>query len=106
MIDHGTKFDLSDEQGDIISITLKDEKLRPGPTIRRSYRDYLNGIFYRARSGCTWKQVPKRYGRGDRCCHWYADWYEKGLLHVILVELSEDLKARAGVDVHQIHQAW
>lgn len=37
-------------------------------------RKILNGIFYRCRSGCQWRMLPKEYGPYQTVYNYYRDW--------------------------------
>jgi transposase len=65
---------------------------------RADQRRCLNGIIYRARTGCQWNQLPEKFGSDSTVHRTLARWEEKGVFDAIwalLIYHCEDLK-----DVH------
>src|SRR5512147_2097366 len=52
------------------------------PTGRRvaNWRQGLNGIIFRMRSGCQWDQLPERYGPKSTVHDWFQRWAAGGVL--------------------------
>ena len=50
----------------------------------------LNGIFWIARSGAAWRDLPERYGPWQTVYKRLKEWTESGLIGKILHELCED----------------
>ena len=69
--------DMTDEQWAVL-----------GPLIPPSYggrprtldlRRVLNGIFYRNKSGCQWRMLPKEFGPWESVYYYFAQWRRQGL---------------------------
>lgn len=57
---------------------------------RREPREMLNGIFWIARSGAAWRDLPERYGPWQTVYERFREWSESGLIERIFHELGED----------------
>lgn len=57
---------------------------------RKEPRDMLNGIFWIARSGAPWRDLPERYGPWQTVYKRFKEWSESGLIEQIFHELGED----------------
>ena len=57
---------------------------------RKDPRDMLNGIFWIARSGASWRDLPERYGPWQTVYKRFAEWQKSGLIEKIFHELGED----------------
>ena len=57
----GARHDLTDEQWLILAALLPDRP-RTGRPRRWTLRQLINGIRFRTRTGCPWRDVPERYG--------------------------------------------
>jgi transposase len=53
----------------------------------------LNGIFYRLRTGCQWRDIPERYGPWqtiyDRSVRWRRDGTWDRILHALQLKLDQ-----------------
>lgn len=61
-------------------------------------RRILNGIFYRCRSGCQWRMLPKEYGPYQTVYNYYRDWVLSGSWARIHDALREAVRTAAGRD--------
>lgn len=57
---------------------------------RRKAKEMLNGIFWIARSGAAWHDLPERYGPWQKVYRRFKEWSESGLIEKIFHELNED----------------
>ena len=57
----GARHDLTDEQWLILAALLPGRS-RTGRPRRWTLRQLINGIRFRIRTGCPWRDVPERYG--------------------------------------------
>lgn len=70
---------------------------------RADGRKCLNGVLYRARTGCQWNQLPEKFGSDSTVHRTLMRWDEKGVFDAVwalLIYHCEDLK-----DVHWEWQA-
>ena len=86
-------MDLTDQQWNVILPLL--------PPVRRGrgrpaldFRRFLDGIFWKIRTGSTWRDIPSCYPSHQTCYRWYAQWKSSGLLEKILSSLFSDLLVR------------
>src|SRR5947208_13195361 len=61
-------------------------------------RRILNGIFYRNRSGCQWRMLPKEYGPWQTAYYFFAQWRDNGLWGRMNDALREQVRLAAGRD--------
>ena len=72
----------------------------PKPTGRSriDFRQAINGIIFRMRTGCQWNQLPKLFG-DDRSVHrWFQRWVEDGLFTQLWATLLGECEELGGVD--------
>jgi transposase len=55
---------------------------------KREHRNTLEGILYRARTGCPWRDVPAEFGNWNTIFRRFNLWSRKGVLHCIFKCLS------------------
>ena len=68
---------------------------------RADPRTCLNGILYRARTGCQWNQLPEKFGSDSTVHRTLKRWEEKGIfdkLWALLIYHCEELQA--------VHWEW
>jgi transposase len=89
--------DLTDAQWVRIEPLLPSSKGKPSRPFRE-HRPLINGIIYRFRTGCPWRDVPERYGP------WWAVWRRHSQLSAdgswdrILSRLLAEADAAGGLD--------
>jgi transposase len=87
--------DVTDAQWDILEPYIKKEKRR-GPKSRTDLRLVTNGIFYRLRTGCQWRLLPKEYGDWRKVSAYWYRWSANGLWEKINTVLREKLREKEG----------
>jgi putative transposase len=97
----GTIWEVPDELwARIESILLEDAPLPPpakGGRKRTDWRQALNGIIFRMRSGCQWNQLPKPFGDDSSVHRWFQRWNKNGVMEKIWAALVEDSAELGGV---------
>ena len=70
------------------------------PTGRRpaDWRQILNGIIFRMRSGCQWDQLPRRFGPKSTVHDWFPRWAEGSVFERIWAVLVAECDALQGVE--------
>jgi transposase len=66
-------------------LVLPPEK--PAHTRGRSivpYRQVMNGILYKLRTGCQWKAIPDTFGSGSTCHRRFQEWEQAGIFAKLL----------------------
>lgn len=87
--------DVSDAQWSVLEAHVKQKKRR-GPKSRVDMRRVVNGIFYRLRTGCQWRMLPKEYGRWEVVYGYWYRWSRNGLWERLNTLLREQLRRKAG----------
>jgi putative transposase len=64
---------------------------------RIDQRKALNGILYRARTGCQWNHLPREFGDDSSVHRTFQRWEQKGILDEIWGVLVEECDAFNGV---------
>ena len=70
------------------------------PTGRRpaNWRQVLNGIIFRMRTGCQWDQLPRRFGPKSTGHDWFQRWVEGGVFEQIWAVLVTGCDELQGVE--------
>ncbi len=95
----GARHDLTDEQWAILASVL--ESLLPvgrkaGRPRRWTLRQLIDGIRFRTRTGCPWRDVPERYGSWQSVYGLFRAWQLAGRWAAILTDLQA-ISAEAGL---------
>ena len=95
----GARHDLTDEQWAILA-SLSEALLpvgkKPGRPRRWTLRQLIDGIRFRTRTGCPWRDVPERYGTWQSVYGLFRAWQLAGRWAAILIGLQA-LGAEAGL---------
>jgi len=62
-----------------------------------NWRQILNGIIFRMRSGCQWNQMPKQFGDDSTVHRWFQRWCKHGVMEKIWAALVEECEELGGV---------
>lgn len=81
------RHDLTDAEWAIIEPLLPVKTTNRGRPAIYSKRQLLNGIFFRTRTGCPWRDIPEYYGPFHRIYDLYATFAKNGTWHTILFQL-------------------
>jgi transposase len=85
------RHDLTDKQWAILASllqTLLPVGKKPGRPRRWTLRQLIDGIRFRARTGCPWRDVPERYGSWQSVYGLYRSWQLAGVWAAILTGLQ------------------
>jgi transposase len=63
------------------------------------HRLVMDGIVFRARAGCPWRDLPERFGNWKKVCGRHRRWSVDGTWEMILDQLSAGCDAGAGAGV-------
>src|SRR5262245_62000696 len=63
-----------------------------------NWRQALNGIILRMRSGCQWEQLPRKFGRKSTVHDWFQRWCHGGVLQRLWEELRHECDDLGAVD--------
>jgi transposase len=74
---------------------------KPAGTVGRPivpYRTVLNGILYVLRTGCQWKQVPKKeFASGSVCHARFQEWVRMGVFQKVWKRLLHEYEELKGI---------
>jgi transposase len=91
----GARHDLTDEQWAILESVLPVGR-KPGRPRRWTLRQLIDGIRFRTRTGCPWRDVPERYGTWQSVYGLFRRWQLAGAWAAILTGLQA-MAAEAGL---------
>jgi len=91
----GARHDLTDEQWAILAPLLPVGK-KAGRPRRWTLRQLIDGIRFRTRTGCPWRDVPERYGTWQSIYGLFRRWQLAGTWAAILTGLQA-MAAEAGL---------
>ena len=80
------RYELSDEQWDLVVQLLPDETKGFGRP-RRDDRTLMNGMFWMLNSGASWRDLPDRYGPWQTVYDRFRHWQKQGVLERICQQL-------------------
>ena len=86
--------DLTDEQWSVLGPLIPPSHGGRPPEV--DFRNILNGIFYRNRSGCQWRMLPKEFGPWETVYYWFAKWRKGGTFDRLNAALRELVRVAAG----------
>lgn len=88
--------DLTDGQWELIaSMLVLPEGGRPRTT---DMREVFNAIYYQARTGCTWRDLPGDFPPEGTVRRWFHQLRHSGQLEKINAELRKKVRVAAGRD--------
>ena len=68
--------DMTDEQWAVLGELISPS--HGGRPRTKDVRGVVNGIFYRNKSGCQWRMLPKEYGPWESVYYYFAKWRKDG----------------------------
>lgn len=86
--------DVTDAQWSMLADYIIRKKRR-GPKSRTDLRQVVNAIFYRLRTGCQWRMLPKEYGDWRRLSAYWYRWSRNGMWEKINTAFRETLREKA-----------
>ena len=63
-----------------------------------NWRNALNGILFRMRSGCQWEQMPRKFGPKSTVHDWFQRWCQGGIMQRIWEVLLKECAELGAVD--------
>ncbi len=101
-----SRFDMSDFEWRVIKPLLPN---KPRGVARVDDRRVLNGIFYRLRTGASWRDLPERYGPYTTVYNRFNRWTKSGvwdrLMDAIIDAHGGDMVMFDGTSVRVHHAA-
>ena len=100
-IDASRRHDLTDAQWRVLLVVLPPPSRRGRPR-KWPLRGLIDGVRYRVRVGCPWRDVPARYGPWPRVYALFACWQVLGVWEQIEAGLLAIAQAAGKVKWHQV----
>jgi len=97
--DTGKRYasDLSNQEFDIIA-PLVAQKPGSGKIRTVNIREILNALFYRLRTGCQWRMLPKEFPPWNHVWYYYHTWRDDGTLERINRSIRQQVRTQANRD--------
>ena len=86
--------DLSDREFEVIAPHVT-QKAGSGKKRTVNIREILNAIFYRLRTGCQWRMLPKEFPPWNHVWYYYHTWRDDGTLERINTVIRQKVRAKA-----------
>jgi transposase len=83
---------LSDETWGLFEAVLRRRKSPAGAPPELSDRDFVEAILYIGRTGCPWRDLPRRFGQWDAVYQRFRRWEKAGHWHALFEQLPADLE--------------
>jgi putative transposase len=87
--------DMNDAQWALLEPHMAQKKRR-GPKSRIKLREVINAIFYRQRTSCQWRMIPREYPAWPVVAGYWQRWQKNGLWTRINTALRETAREKAG----------
>ena len=87
--------DLNDQEFELVAPHVA-QKAGSGKKRTIDIRKILNAIFYRTRSGCQWRMLPKDFPPWNHVWYYYRTWRNDGTLERLNTLLRRDVRVKAG----------
>lgn len=84
--------DMTDEQWAVLELLIPPS--HGGRPRTKDLRRVVNGIFYRNKSGCQWRMLPKDFGPWESVYYYFAKWRDNGLWSRLNDALRELLRSQ------------
>ena len=88
--------DLTDEQWLIVEPYVRTSGLGRKP--KHTKREFINSIFYQARTGCAWRLLPHDMPPWSTVYKCFEDWRDAGIWDRLLTGLRQAVRQAAGRD--------
>lgn len=83
------QYEITDHQWDLIKDHVPGRSGTRGVTAKNN-RVFFNAIIYMARSGCTWRDLPAKFGKWNSVFKRFDRWVKAGVFSNILEILARD----------------
>ena len=82
------RHEITDEQWKRIAPLLPGKDRDPGVTADN--RLFLNAVFWIARTGAPWRDLPEGFGKSNRVFQRFNRWARRGVWEKVFREIGED----------------
>lgn len=87
--------DVNDAEWEVLR-GFVERKKRRGPKSRVDLRRVMDGIFYRLRTGCQWRMLPKEFGDWRVISGYWYRWCRTGVWENLNTALRERIRVERG----------
>lgn len=87
--------DLADQEWEILEPLIPAAKTGGHPRTT-DIREVINGILYRLKNGCSWKNLPTDFPPYKTVFHYYREWALDGTIEQIHDTLRRQVRTKAG----------
>lgn len=94
--EQGYTSDMSADQWEIIRPLLSPQRGGRGRPPELDLRSVVNAVFYVARTGCQWKNLPKDYPNHNSVYYYYGKWRDDGTWQRVNAALRQQERERQG----------
>lgn len=92
------RYDLTDEEFELLEPFLPDERSGKSGCPYRSHRQVLNGLFWVLRTGAPWRDLPSRYGPWTTVYDRFRRWRKQGRWQKMLDALESEARKMDRID--------
>ena len=85
------RHELTDEQWTTIESHLPGKRSDPGRTAKDN-RLFVNAVFWIARTGAPWRDLPERFGPWDTVYKRFSRWCKRGVWGQVLEAIGGDIE--------------
>ena len=57
--------------------------------VARDNRAFINAVWYVAKTGIPWRDLPERFGKWDTAFHRFNEWCKKGVWQQVLTAVQD-----------------
>lgn len=93
------RFDVTDAEWELVEQFLPVAATGPLP---RRVRDQFNGVLWRFRTGCGWRDVPERYGSWSTVYSRFSAWSKAGVFQALMDSLIAEAATRGRVGLELV----
>jgi transposase len=85
------RHEISDAKWERIQDCLPGQESDPGVTLsEEDNRRFINAVFWIARTGAPWRDLPERFGEWNSVYQRFHRWAKKGVWKGLMDEFAED----------------
>lgn len=84
------RHELRDDEWERLKSVLPPEQGRRGKPAKVATRTFMNAIFYIAKTGAPWRDLPERFGPWKTIHNRFTRWNAKGVFEKVLKVLAKD----------------
>lgn len=91
------RHELRDDEWSRLEPLLPPDKGRRGKPAKLPARTFMNAIFYIAKTGAPWRDLPERFGPWKTIHNRFTRWNRRGIFQKVLHEFRKDADHEANI---------